>query len=85
MTTIIERIVKELANDHHISKIMQNMEITSATPLKDNGLDLDSHEMYELAMILEEMFRIRVSESDKIGMNTLGDVVRLVENKLANQ
>ena len=52
-------------------------------PLKD--LQLDSMGLTVLAVELENHFRIRLSAEDSVGVNTVGDLMRLVATRAAEE
>ncbi|HYO66132.1 MAG TPA: acyl carrier protein [Archangium sp.] len=51
--------------------------------LKD--LQLDSMGLTVLAVELENHFRVRLSAEDSVGVNTVGDLVRLVATRAAEE
>nr|AYM53829.1 acyl carrier protein [Archangium sp.] len=48
-------------------------------------LQLDSMGLTVLAVELENHFRIRLSAEDSVGVNTVGDLVRLVATRAAGE
>jgi acyl carrier protein len=46
-------------------------------------LELDSMRLLTLAMAVEDRFRVCLDESDEAGIATVGDLVGIVERKLA--
>ncbi len=46
-------------------------------------LELDSLRLLTLAIEVENHFRIRLDEEDEAGIETVGDLVRIIEQKAA--
>ena len=46
-------------------------------------LELDSIRLLTLAMEVEDHFRVRIGEEDEAGIDTVGDLVRVVRRKKA--
>ena len=53
--------------------------MTSEAKLTD--IDLDSLDLAELAQLLEERYAIKLTGTDVTSLNTVGDVVALIENR----
>lgn len=68
---IKELIAKQL--NKPVSEITDEKEI-----VKDLGAD--SLDVMEMLMNLEEEFNITVPEDDAMGIKTVGDIVKLIEN-----
>lgn len=68
---IIEIIADELNVDAET--------ITNETNLKDD-LNVDSLDVVELIMRLEDAFDIEVSDDDAAKLNTVGDIIAFVNN-----
>jgi acyl carrier protein len=54
-------------------------QLTPATPL--TSLAVDSFELVELVIDLQEEFGVRLSQADLVGARTLGDLVALLRGK----
>ena len=48
----------------------------------DKNLDLDSLDLVELSLAVEEEFKIEISDEDLKGVATVLDTIKLVEKKL---
>lgn len=58
-------------------------DFTYVTPIRgDDGLWADSHDMVVLAVRLEREFRISIDDDEMERVETVGDVVALVNRKL---
>ena len=57
----------------------ENVEITEATRFKED-LEVDSLDLFELVMALEEEFGVEIPSEDLEGLTTVGDVARYVES-----
>lgn len=53
-------------------------EITMETTFKD-GLEADSLDLFQIINEIEDEFDVKIEEAE--GLNTVGDVVKLIENK----
>lgn len=56
-------------------------ELTSEANLNDD-LGMDSTEMVELTLALEKEFKIKIRDGEITNEHSVGDVLRIVENKL---
>jgi acyl carrier protein len=56
-------------------------EIEAATSFRDD-LDADSLDLYELVMELEDTYGVKVSEEEAAGIETVGDAVDFVLERL---
>ena len=77
-----EKIIQHLqaASDAEI----QAADITAETSLRDN-LDLGSLQAVTLVMDLEDEFGVTVDDEEIEGLNTVGDIFRLIESKQQDQ
>ena len=73
LTLIREHLAEELEVDPG--------KITEATRFKDD-LDADSLDLYELVMELEDRYGLTVSEQDAARIETVGDAVAFVLDKV---
>ena len=73
---VFEKIAKLIAE----SKDMELSEITMQTSFED--MELDSLDVVEVAMEIEEEFNISLDVDDSV--KTVGDVVQLVESLMNN-
>lgn len=71
--------VKEIIED----KLgLDGVEITEATSFKDD-LGVDSLDLFELVMALEEEFGTEIPSEDLEGLTTVGSVIEYIKNKQA--
>ncbi|WP_350342875.1 acyl carrier protein [Proteinivorax tanatarense] len=56
-------------------------EITKETSFEDMGVD--SLDIFQLVVELEEAFEIEIDDSEAASMKTIGDAVEFVEKKIA--
>lgn len=66
--------------DKIITKISKNKEITPETSLKDLGLD--SLDMVEVLMEVEEELDIQFEEEEMVNLKTVNDVYNAIERKI---
>ncbi len=66
--------------DKIIAKISKNKDITPETSLKDLGLD--SLDMVEVLMEVEEELDIQFEEDEMVNLKTVNDVYNAVERKI---
>lgn len=78
MSDRILEVVAELARD----KLGHQGPVATSTRLAED-LELDSIRLLTLAMEIEDRFRICLDEEEEAGVVTVGDLVALVERKLA--
>lgn len=69
----VVEIIKEQLN-------MENAEIGMETSFKDD-LDVDSLDLFELVMALEEEYGIEIPSEDQEQITTVGAVVEYLKNK----
>lgn len=70
--------VMRLVREHLVSELEVSPDrITPETRFRDD-LDADSLDLYELIMELEDRYGIRVSEEEAAGIQTVGDAVDFV-------
>lgn len=69
---IIELIAKQL--NKPIDEVTEEKEV-----VKDLGAD--SLDVVEMLMSLEEEFNITVPEEDAVNIKTVGDIIKLIEDK----
>ena len=69
-----ERVKNILAKRCDVSKLTESNELKS--------LGLDSLDLVETAMDIEEEFNIQFEMEDIAQFNTLGDVLRIIESKI---
>jgi len=70
--------VMKLVRDHLVAELgVSAEEIAPETRFKED-LDADSLDLYELVMELEDRYEIRVSEEEAAGIETVGDAVDFV-------
>lgn len=79
----------ELTTQERVVNIIQKDFVTSANhdPIEDsthlvNDLGLDSLDVLELAMVLEEEFGIEIPDEELEPVATVGDFVRAVKKRL---
>ena len=70
--------VRQVIRDH----LQVSSRVTDETHLIDD-LQLDSLKQLTLVVELENHFRVRFDSGDEEGLETVGDVVRLVDRRLA--
>lgn len=61
---------------------LDNVEITAETSFKDD-LGVDSLDLFELVMALEEEFGIEIPSEELEGLTTVGAVIDYIEKKQA--
>ena len=59
---------------------LDDVEITEATSFKDD-LGVDSLDLFELVMALEEEFGTEIPSEDLANLLTVGSVIEYIENK----
>ncbi len=59
-------------------------DITLETSLEDD-LDADSLELVELLLAFEDEFDVKIPDEDVEGLKTVGDIVKYIEEKSAEQ
>ncbi len=70
--------VLKLVRDHLVAELGVSADrITPETRFRED-LDADSLDLYELVMELEDRYEIRVSEEEAAGIETVGDAVDFV-------
>lgn len=69
----VVKIMKEQLN-------MEDMEITMETSFKDD-LDVDSLDLFELVMVLEEEYDVEIPSEDLEQLTTVGAVVEYLKGK----
>ena len=82
MLEIKNKILLELSNlisSNEILNLIKESELGADLFLKD--LDLDSLEVFELIMLLEEMFKIDINYDEFIDNKMLSDLVHHIENQ----
>lgn len=62
-----------------LKKVAKNKEVTLESNLKDLGLD--SLDVVELLMDLEEEFDVEFENEEMVSLKTVKDVVETIENK----
>ena len=72
--TVEQRVRKVMANHTDVSKLTVNDEL--------KALGLDSLDLVEVSMEIEEEFGIQFEMEDIAQFNTLGDVLRIIESKI---
>ena len=60
---------------------LEESKVVSAALLKDD-LDIDSLDLVEIAMSLEDVFNITLPEDEMENITTVGDVVSIIEARL---
>jgi len=60
---------------------LEESKVVSNALLKDD-LDIDSLDMVEIAMSLEDIFNITLSEDEMENITTVGDVVSVIDARL---
>ena len=60
---------------------LEEGKIVPAAMLKDD-LDIDSLDLVEVAMALEDVYGLTLDEDEMDGIKTVGDIVNLVEARL---
>lgn len=60
-------------------KIVKNKEITKECNLKELGLD--SLDVVEMLTDMEEKYGIEFDNDEMLALNTVGDVITVIENK----
>ena len=74
--------VLELIRNHLADELeLDPARITEATHFKQD-LDADSLDLYELVMELEDLYGVRVSEEEAARIETVGDAVDFVVERL---
>ena len=71
----VVEIVKEQLN-------LEDADITMETSFKDD-LEVDSLDLFELVMALEEEYDVEIPSEDLEKMDTVGDIVAYIESKQA--
>lgn len=82
MLEIKNKILLELSNlisSNEILNLIKESELGADLLIKD--LDLDSLEIFELIMVLEEMFKIEINYDEFIDKKMLSDLVDHIENE----
>ena len=69
----VVEIIKEQLN-------LENAEIRMETSFKED-LDVDSLDLFELVMALEDKFGVEIPPEDLEQLNTVGDVAEYLKNK----
>ncbi len=72
-----EKLIALIASELSVSK----EGITLETDLQDD-LGADSLDAVELMMAVEDAFNVTIPDQETHGLRTVGDIFRLVENKL---
>ena len=72
-----EKLIALIASELSVSK----EGIALETDLQDD-LGADSLDAVELMMAVEDAFNVSIPDEDTQGMRTVGDILRLVENKM---
>ncbi|MDD3958439.1 MAG: acyl carrier protein [Candidatus Izemoplasmatales bacterium] len=72
-----EKLIALIASELSVSK----EGITLETDLQDD-LGADSLDAVELMMAVEDAFNVSIPDQETQGLRTVGDILRLVENKL---
>lgn len=57
-------------------------QVTMEASFKDD-LNIDSLDLFEMVMALEEEFDVEIPSEDLENMNTVGDIVTYIQNKQA--
>lgn len=78
--TNFERVKNIIANTLEIDDVET---ITMETSIM-NDLDADSLDAVEVMMALEDEFNIEIPDEDAEGFQNIGDIVKYIEEKLAN-
>jgi len=60
---------------------LEESKIVPAALLKDD-LDIDSLDLVEVAMALEDVYSLTLDEDEMDGIKTVGDIINLVEARL---
>jgi len=82
MLEIKNKILLELSNlisSNEILNLIKESELGADLLIKD--LDLDSLEVFELIMVLEEMFKIEINYDEFIDKKMLSDLVHHIGNE----
>jgi acyl carrier protein len=74
---VMEKVREHLASELEVDP----SEISESTRFKDD-LDADSLDLYELVMELEDSYGVKVSEADAARIETVGDAVDFVTERL---
>lgn len=74
--TVFERVVRILLRDGH-----EALGVYPQTPISD--LPLDSLEWAQFALQLEDEFKIEIYDAELLRLETVGDIVKLIENKVS--
>lgn len=61
---------------------LDDVEITEATSFKDD-LEVDSLDLFELVMALEEEYGVEIPSEDLAGLTTVGSVIEFIKSKQA--
>ena len=61
---------------------LDDVEITEATSFKDD-LEVDSLDLFELVMSLEEEYGVEIPSEDLAGLTTVGSVIEFIKSKQA--
>ncbi|MDD3958028.1 MAG: acyl carrier protein [Candidatus Izemoplasmatales bacterium] len=72
-----EKLIALIASELSVSK----EGIALETDLQDD-LGADSLDAVELMMAVEDAFNVSIPDEDTQGLRTVGDILRLVENKM---
>ena len=72
--TVEQRVRKVMANHADVSKLTVNDDL--------KAIGLDSLDLVEVSMEIEEEFGIQFEMEDIAQFNTLGDVLRIIESKI---
>jgi len=73
---MFENLKKFLVEEHHVNEDDVTMEAELAGDLGINSLELA-----DLVYLCEEKFNVVIEDEDLHNFNTVGDVVRYLENK----
>ena len=61
---------------------LDDVQITEATSFKDD-LEVDSLDLFELVMALEEEYDVEIPSEDLAGLTTVGSVIEFIKSKQA--
>ena len=73
---MLERVKEIIAEQLNL----ENVEITEETRFKED-LEVDSLDLFELVMALEEEYDVDIPSEDLANLNTVGDVINYLKNK----
>ena len=80
-----EKSIEEKVKDNIVEQLGVNPEQVTPTASFIEDLGADSLDIVELVMAFEEEFSVEVPDEDAEKLQTVGDVIKYIEDKAAKQ